>query len=67
MHLLVDYRLLATLKAEKLPASHQHKEAQRLYVCAFVHRRMYPQLVYVFMPCSFLKYKLFIHLLIIHL
>ena len=34
-------------------SSHQHEQAQRLYICAFVHRRIYPQLVHVSRPRSF--------------
>ena len=36
--------------------SHQHGQAQRLYVCAFIHRRINPRLVCVSRPHSFLKH-----------
>ena len=39
---------------------------QRLYGCAFVHRRIDPQLVYVSRPRSFLKHYLLIHYLFIY-
>ena len=37
----------------ELHICHQHEQAQRLHSCAFVHRRIYPQLVHVFRPRSF--------------
>ena len=36
--------------------SRQHEQAQRLYVCVFVHRQIYPRLVYFSRPRSFLKH-----------
>ena len=37
-------------------SSHQHERVQQLYVCAFVHRRIDPRLVYVSRSHSFLKH-----------
>ena len=45
-------------------SSHQHEQAYLLYGCAFIHRRIYPSLVHVSWPRSFLKYYLFIYLFI---
>ena len=46
-------------------SGHQHEQAYLLYDCAFIHRRIYPRLVHVSRPCSFLKhYLLFIYSLL---
>ena len=39
-------------------SSHQHERAQRLYVCAFVQRRIDPRLVYVSSRVSNVKIRL---------
>ena len=48
-------------------SSHQHEQEPRLYVCAFIHWRIYPQLVHVFRPHSFQEHYLLIIIYLFYL
>ena len=45
-------------------STHQHEQAYLLYGCAYIHRQIYPCLVHVSSPCSFLNIIFIIYLFI---
>ena len=45
-------------------SSHQHERARQLYVCAFIHRRIYPRLVHVSRPRSFREHYYYLIIII---